>query len=52
MFWRSMNDLQQAESSVHVYWQAHTVHRPGDNPRKECEECGNTRGSNVRYYPT
>jgi hypothetical protein len=29
-----------------------TVHRPGDDPRKECEECGNARGSNVRYYPT
>jgi hypothetical protein len=29
-----------------------TVHRPGDDPRKECEECGNVRGSNVRYYPT
>jgi hypothetical protein len=29
----------------------HTVHRP-DDPRKECEECGNARGSNVRYYPT
>jgi hypothetical protein len=28
-----------------------TVHRPGDDPRKECEECGNARGSNVRYYP-
>jgi hypothetical protein len=26
-----------------------TVHRPGDDPR---EECGNARGSNVRYYPT
>jgi hypothetical protein len=26
-----------------------TVHRPGDDPRKEC---GNARGSNVRYYPT
>jgi hypothetical protein len=31
---------------------ATTVHRPGDDPRKECEECGNARGSNVRYYPT
>jgi hypothetical protein len=31
---------------------ADTVHRPGDGPRKECEECGNARGSNVRYYPT
>jgi hypothetical protein len=30
----------------------YTVHRPGDDPRKECEECGNARGSNVRYYPT
>jgi hypothetical protein len=30
----------------------HTVHRPGDDPRKECEECGNARGSNVRYYLT
>jgi hypothetical protein len=30
----------------------HTVHRPGDDPRKECEECGIARGSNVRYYPT
>jgi hypothetical protein len=29
-----------------------TVHRPGDDPRKECEECGNARGSNIRYYPT
>jgi hypothetical protein len=29
-----------------------TVDRPGDDPRKECEECGNARGSNVRYYPT
>jgi hypothetical protein len=29
-----------------------TVHRQGDDPRKECEECGNARGSNVRYYPT
>jgi hypothetical protein len=29
-----------------------TVHRPGDDPRKECEECGNARGNNVRYYPT
>jgi hypothetical protein len=29
-----------------------TLHRPGDDPRKECEECGNARGSNVRYYPT
>jgi hypothetical protein len=29
-----------------------TVHRPGDDPRKECEECGNARGSNARYYPT
>jgi hypothetical protein len=29
-----------------------TVHRPGDDPRKVCEECGNARGSNVRYYPT
>jgi hypothetical protein len=29
-----------------------TVHRPGDDPRKEFEECGNARGSNVRYYPT
>jgi hypothetical protein len=29
-----------------------TVHRPGDDPRKECEECGNARGINVRYYPT
>jgi hypothetical protein len=29
-----------------------TVHRPGDDPRKEGEECGNARGSNVRYYPT
>jgi hypothetical protein len=29
-----------------------TVHRPGGDPRKECEECGNARGSNVRYYPT
>jgi hypothetical protein len=28
-----------------------TVHRPGEF-RKECEECGNARGSNVRYYPT
>jgi hypothetical protein len=26
-----------------------TVHRPGDDPRKEC---GKARGSNVRYYPT
>jgi hypothetical protein len=37
-------------------WYTHaltcTVHRPGDGPRKECEECGNARGSNVRYYPT
>jgi hypothetical protein len=32
--------------------QTPTVHRPGDDPRKECEECGNARGSNVRYYPT
>jgi predicted nucleic acid-binding Zn ribbon protein len=32
--------------------QAGTVHRPGDDPRKECEECGNARGSNVPYYPT
>jgi hypothetical protein len=31
---------------------ASTVHRPGDDPRKDCEECGNARGSNVRYYPT
>jgi hypothetical protein len=30
----------------------HTVDRPGDDPRKECEEYGNARGSNVRYYPT
>jgi hypothetical protein len=29
-----------------------TVHRPEDDPRKECEECGNARTSNVRYYPT
>jgi hypothetical protein len=29
-----------------------TVDRPGDDPRKECEECGHARGSNVRYYPT
>jgi hypothetical protein len=29
-----------------------TVHRPGDYPRKECEECGNACGNNVRYYPT
>jgi hypothetical protein len=28
---------------------AHTVHRPGDDSR---EDCGNARGSNVRYYPT
>jgi hypothetical protein len=32
--------------------QTTTVHRPEDDPRKECEECGNARGSNVRYYPT
>jgi hypothetical protein len=30
----------------------YTVDRPGDDPRKECEECGNARVSNVRYYPT
>jgi hypothetical protein len=30
----------------------HRVRTPGDDPRKECEECGNARGSNVRYYPT
>jgi hypothetical protein len=29
-----------------------TVDRPGDDSRKECEECGKARGSNVRYYPT
>jgi hypothetical protein len=28
---------------------SNTVHRPGDDPHKEC---GNARGSNVRYYPT
>jgi hypothetical protein len=38
------SSVQQATTS--------TVHRPGDDPRKEFEECGNARGSNVRYYPT
>jgi hypothetical protein len=41
---------------THIIFVSHqrmpTVHRPGDDPRKECKECGNAHGSNVRYYPT
>jgi hypothetical protein len=49
---RSTNKQTKVSRYRHACQGESTVHRPGDDPRKECEECGNARGSNVRYYPT
>jgi hypothetical protein len=53
---KSLADINSALIVRQIYRHSNldfnTVHRPGDDPRKECDECGNARGSNVRYYPT
>jgi hypothetical protein len=38
--------------NLQVLKRSDTVHRPVDDPRKECEECGNARSllSNVKTF--